>query len=47
MGILIKHYILCNDFETESSVVYFKQNTVWNKIEAPKDSIWNKYKNIF
>ena len=32
------------DFETESSVVYFKQNTVWNKIEAPKDSIWNNYK---
>lgn len=31
--------ILCYDFKTESSVVYFKENTVWNKIEAPKDSI--------
>ena len=27
------------DFETESNVVYFKENTVWNKIETPKDSI--------
>ena len=24
-----------------------KENTVWNKIETPKDSISNKYKNIF
>lgn len=31
----------------ESKVQYFKQNTVWNKIETPKDSICNKYKNIF
>ena len=32
------------DFETESNVVYFKENTVWNKIETPKDSIYNEYK---
>ena len=35
--------ILDYDFGTESSVVYFKQNTVWNKIETPKDSIVNDY----
>ena len=39
--------ILYYDFETKSNVVYFKENTVWNKIETPKDSISNKYKNIF
>ena len=33
-----------NIYVMDHVISYLRENTVWNKIEAPKDSIWNKYK---